>query len=147
MGVACMRSEVPFLTRRDRRRTETKEKLYDAAMSLFAERGFDQVTIEMITERADVGKGTFFNYFDNKEGVIVHFFESQYERADEAIGHDGTPATWDQIVRIIHMLAERDNQSKLMVRTIMALCLTNEQVREAKKKLDETGNDLGRRLV
>ncbi len=142
-----MRSAAPVLSRRVRRRTETKDKLFEAAISLLAERPYEQVTIEMITERADVGKGTFFNYFENKEAVIVYFFESQFERAEEAIGYGSHPATWDQIVQIIHMLAERDSHSKLFVRTLMALCLTNEQVRAAKKKLDETGSELGVRLV
>ena len=60
-----------------------------------------------ITNAADVGKGTFFNYFDNKEGVIVHFFESQFERADEAIAREKQLKRWKRDWKI--ELIERDN--------------------------------------
>jgi AcrR family transcriptional regulator len=49
--------------RRERRRAETREKLFRAAMRLFAEQGFFETTTEDITEAADVGQGTFCNYF------------------------------------------------------------------------------------
>ncbi|HLJ42079.1 MAG TPA: TetR family transcriptional regulator, partial [Candidatus Acidoferrales bacterium] len=52
--------------RRERRRTETRERIFRAALDLFAERGFMETTVEDITEAADVGKGTFFNYFPTK---------------------------------------------------------------------------------
>ena len=55
--------------RRERRRQETSEKLFLAAMELFSRKGFAQTKVEGITEAADVGKGTFFNYFPSKEHV------------------------------------------------------------------------------
>ena len=45
--------------RRERHRTETRDRLYRAALSLFAERGFLETTVEDITEAADVGKVLF----------------------------------------------------------------------------------------
>src|SRR5215472_6477377 len=59
--------------RRARHRAETRERLFRAALQLFAERGFLETTIEDITEAADVGKGTFFNYFPTKEHVLATF--------------------------------------------------------------------------
>ena len=53
----------PRSGRRERRRLETRDRLYRAALELFGERGFLETTVEDITEAADVGKGTFFNYF------------------------------------------------------------------------------------
>ncbi len=61
--------------RRERRRVETRERLYEAAMTLLSERDFEAVTIEMITEAADVGKGTFFNHFANKEAIVGYRYE------------------------------------------------------------------------
>ncbi len=63
----------PKIGRRQRRREETREKIYQAALSLFAERGYNATTIEAITEAADVGKGTFFNYFETKDHVLLRF--------------------------------------------------------------------------
>ena len=59
--------------RRERHRTETRDRLYRAALALFAERGFLETTVEDITEKADVGKGTFFNYFPTKEHILAEF--------------------------------------------------------------------------
>jgi len=57
-------------TRQQLRVSRTRQKLLDAASNLFAEKGLDLTTIDDITERADVGKGTFYYHFKNKEGLI-----------------------------------------------------------------------------
>jgi len=57
-------------TRQQRQKSRTRQKLLDAAKGLFAEKGLDFTTINDITERADVGKGTFYYHFKNKEGLI-----------------------------------------------------------------------------
>jgi AcrR family transcriptional regulator len=59
--------------RRERRRLETRERLYRAALELFGERGFLETTVEDITDAADVGKGTFFNYFPTKEHILAAY--------------------------------------------------------------------------
>ena len=63
--------------RRERRRQETSEKLFMAAMELFSRKGFAQTKVEDITEAADVGKGTFFNYFPSKEHVLGYLVSKQ----------------------------------------------------------------------
>ena len=63
----------PRAGRRERHRAETRDRLYRAALALFAERGFLETTVEDITEAADVGKGTFFNYFPTKEHILAEF--------------------------------------------------------------------------
>ncbi len=60
----------PKRTRNQRRVSATHQKLLDAARNVFAEKGLDLSTIDDITERADVGKGTFYYHFKNKAGVI-----------------------------------------------------------------------------
>src|SRR6516164_11166643 len=65
------KSSPPPASRRERRRAEIRERIYRAALELFAERGFLETTVEDITEAADVGKGTFFNYFPTKEHVLA----------------------------------------------------------------------------
>ena len=63
----------PSGNRRERHRVQTRDRLYRAALELFAERGFLETTVEDITEAADVGKGTFFNYFPTKEHILAEF--------------------------------------------------------------------------
>jgi AcrR family transcriptional regulator len=60
----------PALGRRDRKRLETRSGLAAVALELFAERGFDAVTVNDIADRADVDPSTFYRHFGSKEAVI-----------------------------------------------------------------------------
>ncbi|QAY65836.1 TetR/AcrR family transcriptional regulator [Paenibacillus protaetiae] len=55
--------------KREEKKLETKNRILEAAMCLFAEQGFEATTVAQITEAAGVAKGTFFNYFKTKEEV------------------------------------------------------------------------------
>src|SRR5712692_8702350 len=71
--------------RRARRHAATRERIFRAALKLFAERGFFETTVEDITEAADVGKGTFFNYFPSKEHLLDAFGEIQRGKIEAAL--------------------------------------------------------------
>src|ERR1035437_6330775 len=73
--------------RRERRAAETRLRLFRCAIQLFAERGFANVTVVDITEAADVGKGTFFNYFETKDHVLGVMAEIQLAKIMEIAGH------------------------------------------------------------
>ncbi|MEV5107905.1 TetR/AcrR family transcriptional regulator [Streptomyces massasporeus] len=60
----------PPVGRRERNKQRVRERLYMAAVELFVEKGYDQTSIDEIAERADVARGTFFNYFQRKEDII-----------------------------------------------------------------------------
>jgi AcrR family transcriptional regulator len=72
-------------SRRQRRSSEIRERLFRAALDLFANKGFLEATVEDITEAADVGKGTFFNYFPSKDHILLAFGEMQLTKLEEAI--------------------------------------------------------------
>jgi len=57
-------------SRRERKKQETRQRLIECAWRLLQERGYDDTTVEDITEAADVAKGTFFNYFQTKEALL-----------------------------------------------------------------------------
>ena len=69
-------------TRQQRRVTATRRKLLDAARAVFAEKGLDLARIDEITERADVGKGTFYYHFNNRSELIGELIE---EMLDELV--------------------------------------------------------------
>lgn len=58
-------------TRQIRRTRATRRRLLKAAKELFAEKGIDLTTIDDITARADVGKGTFYYHFSDKNEIIA----------------------------------------------------------------------------
>jgi len=67
-------------TRSARRAQRTRSRLEKAALSAFVEFGLGSTTIEMITERADVGKGTFYQHFSTKEEVLAHLVNGAVDR-------------------------------------------------------------------
>ena len=66
----------PKRSRQQRRTRATRQKLLDAARAVFAEKGLDLARIDEITDRADVGKGTFYYHFKSgKEELIRHLIK------------------------------------------------------------------------
>lgn len=61
------------LSRRDRKHRQTLEHLARTAGALFADRGYEAVTMEQIASAADVAKGTLYNHFPVKEAVLAYW--------------------------------------------------------------------------
>jgi AcrR family transcriptional regulator len=131
MTALRLRRAAGKLGRRERRRREMRERIFRAALRLFAERGFVSTTVEDITEAADVGKGTFFNYFPSKEHVLAGFAETQLSKlqmlSDPAIGQ-GQPLKL-MLRRLIQGLAEEPGRSPALVRGMLIANLSSEPVR------------------
>jgi AcrR family transcriptional regulator len=68
------------LGRRERRRQETFQRIMHAAFELFAKQGYAETAVEHITEAADIGKGTFFNYFPTKDALLLAIFDAVADR-------------------------------------------------------------------
>ncbi|ADD45908.1 TetR/AcrR family transcriptional regulator [Stackebrandtia nassauensis] len=64
---------------RERKKDATRHRLMQAALDLFEERGFDEVSVAEIADAAEVSKKTVFNYFDAKEDLILGHAKFQIE--------------------------------------------------------------------
>jgi AcrR family transcriptional regulator len=63
---------------RERKKRETRQAIHDAALELFTVRGFAEVSVLEIAERARVSKMTVFNYFPTKEAIVLAPLEEQW---------------------------------------------------------------------
>lgn len=134
--------------RRQRRRAETRERIFRAALGLFAEHGFMKTTVEDITEAADVGKGTFFNYFRNKEDVLSALAEVQLDKYAHAIqAAESGVLTPRQALRELWLrLPEEPGRSQALVRSLMVAFLTSQAVREKMSRSLAQGREMLARL-
>jgi AcrR family transcriptional regulator len=118
--------------RRERRAAETRLRLFRCALQLFAERGYSNVTVEDITEAADVGKGTFFNYFETKDHVLGVMAEIQLGKVrqavqDAAVGKDSIRTV---LHRMVIELAKEPGRSPGLARTMISSFLASDGVRK-----------------
>lgn len=72
-------------TRQTRRTQRTRRRLMDAARAVFVEKGLDLARIDEITNRADVGKGTFYYHFRTKDGIVREVIKDVMHGLVEAI--------------------------------------------------------------
>jgi AcrR family transcriptional regulator len=125
------RPALAVASRRARRAAETREKLFRAALGLFTQRGFAATTVEQITDAADVGKGTFFNYFPSKEHVLAAFGDLQIGKLQALLGdvRAARISVRGAFERLPVVMAEEPGRSPLLVRAILTAMLTNDAVR------------------
>ena len=118
--------------RRQRRAAETRVRLFRCALQLFAERGFPNVTVEDITEAADVGKGTFFNYFESKEHVLGVMAEIQLGKVREAatLAEAGKQTIYSVLHHLFLRVAEEPGRSPDLARALISSFLASERVRQ-----------------
>ena len=72
-------------TRGQRKKRETRQRIVEVAESLMRSRPIDDITIQDVTEAADVGHGTFYLHFKSKYEVLVPIVQAQALRQDEII--------------------------------------------------------------
>jgi len=126
----------------DRRVRKTRQALRDAMQVLMSEKGYDQVTIEELTERADIGRTTFYLHYSAKQDLLLEQFDelleqlvgqlseiplsswSQQGRVLPAEDHPGRP-----ICMIFHHAAENEELYRIV--------LHGEGVDQASQRLQE----------
>ena len=70
---------------RELKKEQTRQLIADTAWRLFADRGFDNVTVAEIAREAQVAEATVFNYFRSKEDLFYSRFEAFSARLADAV--------------------------------------------------------------
>src|ERR1700716_901845 len=119
--------------RRQRRSADIRERLFCAALDLFAQRGFAETTVEDITNAADVGKGTFFNYFPSKDHLLLAFAEMQLAKLQSIV--DNLRTTHEPVPQFLRALGlrmtEEPGRNPSLVRALLLPNLSSAVVRDA----------------
>lgn len=84
--IPTSKAGAPQKSLRVRKAEQTRRRLLDAAREQMSEGGPESVTIQTITVKADIGQGTFYNYFASRDevidAVILEVVESLGQRLD-----------------------------------------------------------------
>lgn len=112
---------------RERNRERNRAELAGAALRLFTERGFDDVTVDDIAEAAGVSRRTFFRYFESKEDAVLPYEEERIDELRQALGerppHEPVLATIRRVTTAIgadlspHGPARREALARMQIIT------------------------------
>jgi AcrR family transcriptional regulator len=124
-------SDVQPLSRRERKKQEIRRRIFQAAFDLFLEQGFEETTIEQIAERADVGKGTVFNYFPRKTSFLAALADDWISRLTEEMGPVETwqGTTREKLERVFQFLTDLSVQNPELARHALSESLRHMQTR------------------
>src|ERR1700730_9325068 len=106
---------------RERKKQQTREKIAQVALQLFAERGYDHTTLAEIAEAADVSPRTIFAYFESKEDILFCDEPVLYERLERTLPERPPGATTvDALRQFVSSMSGADESTKLRKRIIGA---------------------------
>jgi len=90
-------------TRTQKRAKRTRKRLKKAALDVFSEKSIAAATVEEITEKADVGKGTLYQYFEDKEEIVITLVDEAIDHLIEKIrSYDEKPEALEDMLK--HLL-------------------------------------------
>lgn len=104
----------------DRRSRRTRRLLRDALVSLVLERGFAAITVEDITERADLGRATFYTHYTDKEAllsqVVSDLQEELHERLRPLVPASSVGFTGKPVLEVFRHALERRDLYRVILR-------------------------------
>lgn len=109
------------------RESAVERRILDAALRLFAERGFDGTSVQGIVEAAEVTKGALYHYFDSKDDLLYEIYHSLISRQLAELGEvldRGLPpreAVRAVLTGLIHSTAEHIDEAKVFSREMHRL--------------------------
>src|ERR1700730_11729474 len=139
----------PLPDRRQRRSADIRERLFQAALDLFARKGFAETTVEDITNAADLGKGTFFNYFPSKDHILLAFGEMQLGKLQEAVNtarrrNEPMP----EFLRALGVrMTQEPTRNPAIIRALLQAFLSTTRVREAMIDMQERVQALHTQMI
>lgn len=94
------------LSLRERKKIETRNRILYTAVQLFQDRGFEQTSVDEIAAQANVSRGTFFNYFPNKESVLHEIAMTELQELVQLVEVKlaGRSSAVDKIRQMMHRL-------------------------------------------
>ena len=101
------------MNRRERKKEKTKVSIINFAVDIFREKGFHKTSMEEIAEKSDVSKGTLYNYFRDKESILVGYYQFIISKYAEDINqsfamHNDINSQLDNLLDFINNIFKND---------------------------------------
>lgn len=116
-----VKDEKSSMTKRKQMALKTREKIYESALKVINEKGYNNVNIEDITNEANVAKGSFYTYFDSKADIIFYnlqMADEQYEQIYQQVEKECFSDMLKDFVRIAYTKLE--NNGKGIIKALIS---------------------------
>ncbi len=115
-------------------RQQSRKKIMDKALELFARQGYHSTTISQIAKAAGVSKGLMYNYFISKEDLLEKLVEKEIASSEEAIGMEAMRAMppYQQLVLLIEASIQYVQTDIRHWRLITALSMQEDILQQVK---------------
>jgi len=99
---------------REKKKTETRNKIFEVSGRLFKEKGIENTTVDEIVKEAGIGKGTFFNYFSSKTALLLYFAQQKEELTFSRIKNEALKgiSTREKIKNTLVFVAKTNEKDK-----------------------------------
>ena len=118
--------------RRDRKKEQMRQDIADAAAQLFAQHGFDSVSVADIAQVVDISEQTVYNYFPNKQDLVLDRAEEireQYFQAIVSRPAGASPASALRTLAQEDIERYRHSDLKIMLGEFPAVCSSSPSIR------------------
>ncbi len=114
-----------------RKQQLVRQAIYDAAIDLFAVKGFDETTVEEIAQAAGVSRRSFFRYFASKDDLLAQSVVSYAKALVEAIAACPAAASPPEVVRETVLSTARLTAAEPRTRQIIEISVRSASARQA----------------
>jgi AcrR family transcriptional regulator len=105
---------------RQKKNAQVKQALYDAAMELFREKGFNETSVDEIAERAGYSRATFFNHFGVKQGVLRLYGQRLQDLVENLLGRSDPSTSPLELIR--RMISEMIREAEENIEEVRLIC-------------------------
>ena len=126
------------MTLRERNKANTQAEIVDSALRLFIEKGFDNVPVEMICEEVGISRGTFFNYFPQKELIFAEMARQRLDFVRDLIkqhtqGHQ--MSSFPDLIELLVAIAKENERQSRYFKYCVTQLFQRQAVREVVRNL------------
>jgi len=119
------------LSRRERQLAARREQIIQAAAWLFASKGFHRATTRDIAEAAEVSEGTLYNYFENKDDLLIGIMDmlTAAQQMETHFDHPVDEEAGEFLLTIMRQRREYIDEKGLMLQSVLSEILVDPALR------------------
>ena len=119
--------QLEHMSRRERKKQETRWRIYNAAMALIGKKGYDAVKIEDICETADVSNAAFFHHFSNKASLITAYWDEMKAKIRRALDDAGDASSTEKLAIINEAVTYSTSQTAAFTPQLFGVIASGDQ--------------------